>query len=113
MTPCVVLPETGESNQIDFQVINDVIICFHHIGYLPIMASLSRALQVDSLCECVANSLGYCSLKLEQKAIITNFIMGKDVLLYFQRAMGKICAMHVYLACLTSYLAVHFRLLLQ
>ena len=26
MTPCVVLPETGESNQIDFQVINDVFV---------------------------------------------------------------------------------------
>ena len=53
------------------------------------MASSSRTLQVDSLCECVANSLGYRSLKSEQKAVITNFIMGKDVFAILPTGYGK------------------------
>ena len=50
-----------------------------HIGYCPIMASSSMALQVDSLYECVANLLGYRSLKSDQKAVITICTMGKDI----------------------------------
>ena len=40
-------------------------------------SSSARILEVDSICECVANLLGYHSLKSEQKAV--NFIMEEDV----------------------------------
>ena len=65
-----------------------------HIGYCPIMASSSRALQVYSLYECVANLLGYCSLKSDQKAVITIFTMGKDIFVVLPMGYGKISAMH-------------------
>ena len=62
-----------------------------HIGYCPIMASSSRALQVHSLYECVANLLGYHS---DQKAVITILPWERIFLLYLQWDMGKISAMH-------------------
>ena len=34
---------------------------------------------MDLVSDCVARSLGYISLKSEQKAVIKDFIMGNDV----------------------------------
>ena len=50
------------------------------------MASLYK---VDSTSDCVASSLDYHSLKSEQKAIIKEFVMGKDVFAIFPTAYGK------------------------
>ena len=45
--------------------------------------------EVDSTSDCVASSLGYHSLKSEQKAVIKEVIMGKDVFAIFPTAYGK------------------------
>ena len=44
-----------------------------------------------------SNSLGYCSLKSEQKAVIKNFINGKDVFAVLPTFLGEVSAMHVFL----------------
>ena len=50
---------------------------------------MASSYEVDSTSDCMVSSLGYHSLKSEQKAIIKEFVMGKDVFAIFPTAYGK------------------------
>ena len=45
--------------------------------------------EMDLVSDCVARSLGYISLKSEQKAVIKDFIMGNDVFAVLPTGYGK------------------------
>ena len=50
---------------------------------------MASSYEVDSTSDCVASSLGYHSLKSEQKAVIKEFVMGKDVFAIFPTDYSK------------------------
>ena len=50
---------------------------------------MASSYEVDSTSDCVASSLGYHSLKSEQKAVIKEFVMRKDVFAIFPTGYGK------------------------
>ena len=50
---------------------------------------MASSYEVDSTSDCVASSLGYHSLKSEQKAVIKEFVMGKDVFAILPTGYGK------------------------
>ena len=50
---------------------------------------MASSYEVDSTSDCMASSLGYHSLKSEQKAVIKEFVMGKDVFAIFPTGYGK------------------------
>ena len=50
---------------------------------------MASSYEVDSTSDCMTSSLGYHSLKLEQKAVIKEFVMGKDVFAIFPTGYGK------------------------
>ena len=50
---------------------------------------MASSYEVDATSDCVASTLGYHSLKSEQKAVIKEFVMGKDVFAIFPTGYGK------------------------
>ena len=42
--------------------------------------------EIEAVYTCVASSLGYSSLREHHKNVVTNFVAGNDILLYFQLA---------------------------
>ena len=50
---------------------------------------MASSYEVDSTSDCVVSSLGCYSLKSEQKAVIKEFVMGKDVFAIFPTGYGK------------------------
>ena len=74
------------------------------------MASLN---EMDIVSDSVARSLGYISLKLEQKAVIKDFVTGNDVFAVLPTGYGKslcyVCLPGVFneiFDCTTSIIAV-------